>query len=84
MNEIYTDLRESTNVLGEIYSELSESKDVLGRAMADVGLLQTIADVARMSSACLKAGNKLFFAGNGGSAADAQHLAGELVSRFRA
>ncbi|TLD70902.1 D-sedoheptulose 7-phosphate isomerase [Phragmitibacter flavus] len=32
---------------------------------------------------CLKAGNKVLFFGNGGSAADAQHLAAELVVRFR-
>jgi D-sedoheptulose 7-phosphate isomerase len=35
-----------------------------------------------MSVAALRRGNKLMFAGNGGSAADAQHWAGELVSRF--
>ncbi len=32
--------------------------------------------------ACLQAGGKLLLAGNGGSAADAQHIAGEFVSRF--
>jgi D-sedoheptulose 7-phosphate isomerase len=43
------------------------------------------AAVARVAAACigaLRAGGKILFAGNGGSAADAQHLAGELVSRF--
>jgi D-sedoheptulose 7-phosphate isomerase len=43
------------------------------------------AAVARVAQACvdaLRAGRKILFAGNGGSAADAQHLAGELVSRF--
>ena len=38
-----------------------------------------------MATACiaaLRVGRKILFAGNGGSAADAQHLAGELVSRF--
>lgn len=34
------------------------------------------------STRCLNKGNKLLFAGNGGSAADAQHMAGEFVSRF--
>ena len=41
--------------------------------------------IGRVAAACveaLKNGNKILFAGNGGSAADAQHLAGELVSRF--
>jgi D-sedoheptulose 7-phosphate isomerase len=31
---------------------------------------------------CIKSGNKILLAGNGGSAADAQHIAGEFVSRF--
>ncbi len=43
------------------------------------------ADLARVTSACVTAlrnGGKLLFAGNGGSAADSQHLAAEIVSRF--
>ncbi len=36
----------------------------------------------RLCIDALRRGNKILFAGNGGSAADAQHLAGELVSRF--
>jgi D-sedoheptulose 7-phosphate isomerase len=46
---------------------------------------QLHAAVARVAQACadaLRGGHKILFAGNGGSAADAQHLAGELVSRF--
>ncbi len=41
-----------------------------------------MAGVAAACVAALRRGNKILFAGNGGSAADAQHLAGELVSRF--
>jgi D-sedoheptulose 7-phosphate isomerase len=41
-----------------------------------------IADVAHLLVECLKAGKKALFCGNGGSAADAQHLAAELVGRF--
>ncbi len=53
------------------------------RAMSEDGELH--AAVVRVAAACigaLRAGRKILFAGNGGSAADAQHLAGELVSRF--
>jgi D-sedoheptulose 7-phosphate isomerase len=53
------------------------------RAMSEDRQLHTA--VARVALACvaaLRAGRKILFAGNGGSAADAQHLAGELVSRF--
>src|SRR4051794_31010924 len=42
-----------------------------------------IEDLARRVLACLDAGGKVIFFGNGGSAADAQHLATEFVVRFR-
>jgi D-sedoheptulose 7-phosphate isomerase len=41
------------------------------------------ADIAQLVMQTLEAGNKLLFCGNGGSAADAQHLATEYVVRFR-
>ena len=45
--------------------------------------VDAIVVLAREWSACLDAGGKVLFMGNGGSQADAQHLAGELVNRFR-
>ncbi|MGO4551471.1 SIS domain-containing protein [Lysobacter sp. 2RAF19] len=52
-------------------------------AMAgDAALRQRIEDAVSLCTAALRNGNKILFAGNGGSAADAQHWAGELVSRF--
>ena len=42
-----------------------------------------IAELAELLITALKNGNKLLIMGNGGSAADAQHFAGEIVSRFR-
>lgn len=42
-----------------------------------------IDDIAQRMIACLRAGNKIMVCGNGGSAADAQHIAGELAGRFR-
>ena len=44
----------------------------------------TAAAIADRYAAALRAGGTLFFAGNGGSAADAQHIATEYVVRFRA
>ncbi len=41
-----------------------------------------IAQAARLLTDCFRSGNKLLVCGNGGSAADAQHLAAELVGRF--
>lgn len=43
----------------------------------------TIEQAARCWIACLQAGGKILFCGNGGSAADAQHMAAELVVRLR-
>ena len=42
-----------------------------------------IAHAARLVAECLGAGGKVLLCGNGGSAADAQHIAGELVGRFK-
>ncbi len=44
---------------------------------------KAIAEAVELIAACLKKGNKLLICGNGGSAADAQHIAGELVCRFK-
>ena len=48
----------------------------------DHALRRSIAAAAQACVDSLKAGGKVLLAGNGGSAADAQHIAGELVSRF--
>jgi D-sedoheptulose 7-phosphate isomerase len=45
----------------------------------DLGLIETI---AKTITSAIRAGGKVVFIGNGGSAADAQHLAAELVGRF--
>ena len=44
-------------------------------------LLPTLEELARATSACLASGGKVLWMGNGGSAADSQHLAAELVGR---
>ncbi len=41
-------------------------------------------NAARIVTECLRSGNKVLFFGNGGSAADAQHLSAELVGRYKA
>ncbi len=48
----------------------------------DAHLVAAIGRVAEIVTSALRAGNRIIFAGNGGSAADAQHLAAEFVSRF--
>lgn len=61
---------------------LAESIAVKQRVQADTALLALVRDVAVKCAEACKSGKKVLFAGNGGSAADAQHLAGEFVSRF--
>ena len=65
-----------------IAGQLRASADNLRSMSEDAGLLDGVARVASVCIEALRRGNKILFAGNGGSAADAQHLAGELVSRF--
>ena len=65
-----------------IEAELSATKDTLAKLYADTFYRDQLAMVADLYLERLKAGNTLLFCGNGGSAADAQHIAGEFVSRF--
>jgi len=52
------------------------------RVLADKELLGSIELIVNLIVDCYKNGNKVLTAGNGGSAADAQHIAGELVSKL--
>ncbi len=62
--------------------EFDKSRSLIEAIAGDAALHAQVLDVVRKSVATLRRGNKLLFAGNGGSAADAQHWAAELVSRF--
>jgi D-sedoheptulose 7-phosphate isomerase len=64
-----------------IRSQIAASQR-LAAALGDSLLVAAIGDVAAACVASLRAGGKVLFAGNGGSAAEAQHFAAELVSRF--
>ncbi|MBI4274885.1 MAG: D-sedoheptulose 7-phosphate isomerase [Rhizobiales bacterium] len=65
-----------------VQSYFRRSGDVLAHAAADRDLLAAIGAIVDRVVICLKNGGKLLIAGNGGSAADAQHIAAELLSRF--
>jgi D-sedoheptulose 7-phosphate isomerase len=65
-----------------VEAALGASVDALTALRHRPDLVDRIARVADCWIDTLKAGGKVLFCGNGGSAADAQHLAGELVSRF--
>src|SRR5207302_1168803 len=64
------------------FPQLQESARVK-QAFSDQ-LIERIAQFAEKSAACLRTGGKIVFFGNGGSAADAQHLAAELVVKLSA
>ena len=61
---------------------LDESSQCVLNMVSDPTLLSLLFEIANECLNRLQTGNKLLFAGNGGSAADCQHMAGEYVSRF--
>jgi len=63
-----------------ILKRVKESSEVKTRFFKEN--LPKLLDVIQLISQTFEAGNKLFFFGNGGSAADAQHLAAEFVNRY--
>jgi D-sedoheptulose 7-phosphate isomerase len=65
-----------------IKDEILKTQNMLMLAAQDETLLQTAEDIAKQCVASLRHQGKIMFAGNGGSAADSQHLAAELVSRL--
>ncbi len=65
-----------------ITSEIEKTIALLDQMRADEGTLGVAETSARCCVEALQKGRKLLLAGNGGSAADAQHLAAEFVARF--
>jgi D-sedoheptulose 7-phosphate isomerase len=70
----------NTEVLTFIDAEIAKSHAAL-EALANAQYTQVLAHIARKVEESLRAGGKVMFCGNGGSAADSQHLAAELVGR---
>jgi D-sedoheptulose 7-phosphate isomerase len=61
---------------------IEASIEVKQQVLADENLLQIILQVTERIVDALKSGGRIYFCGNGGSAADAQHLAAEISGRF--
>jgi D-sedoheptulose 7-phosphate isomerase len=74
-------MSQDTNDL--IASHLAESLAAFTRASKDAAMLTVARRIAAAIAAALRAGNKLLLVGNGGSAADAQHIAAEIVGRYK-
>ena len=70
-------------LLDTVKSQVGESARVKEALLQDGATLQKVAEVAQLLIGTYKAGGKTLWAGNGGSAADAQHMAAELVNKFR-
>jgi D-sedoheptulose 7-phosphate isomerase len=66
-----------------IRAHLKQSLAGLERANGDAALLATAGAIASAMIAALRAGNKILLIGNGGSAADAQHIAAEIIGRYK-
>jgi len=65
----------------QIIAQLEESAAVMQQTIASI--TDSIETAAKMVIDCYRAGGKVLLCGNGGSAADAQHLAAELVMRLK-
>jgi D-sedoheptulose 7-phosphate isomerase len=66
----------------KIKNIIKESVDIKNNILLDDKLLQIVKDCVNILVTAFKSRNKVLFCGNGGSAADAQHLAAELSGRF--
>lgn len=66
-----------------IVAHFQSSLAGLTKAVQSADLLATTHAIARAVTDALKSGNKLLLIGNGGSAADAQHIAAEIVGRYK-
>ena len=69
-------------MLPRISEIIQESIQVKQYLLTDQSMLSSIAEMVDITVAALQNGNRLWFCGNGGSAADAQHLAAEFSGRF--
>ena len=67
----------------KIRAEIRASIDVKQRMLDDPAMIKTISEAAACMTEALKKGGKILVCGNGGSASDALHIAGEIVGRFQ-
>lgn len=70
------------NLTEKIQQTIQESIAVKQAIIGNAELVAAIEEVAKVITRSLRNGNKILFCGNGGSAADAQHLAAEFSGRF--
>src|SRR5277367_5921457 len=66
-----------------VQEQIADSIAVKERMLRDGKLLREVAQAARTIAEAMRMGRRLLLVGNGGSAADAQHIAAEFVGRYR-
>src|SRR5206468_4377888 len=66
-----------------ITTHFERSRDAMARAAQDTALLASANAIAQAVTGALRSGCKLLLIGNGGSAADAQHIAAEIIGRYK-
>ena len=72
----------NTAMLHLVKSQLEHSLATMTRVLHDEAIHAAVVEAAQLTSAAMQTGHKLMVCGNGGSAADAQHLVAEFVSRL--
>jgi D-sedoheptulose 7-phosphate isomerase len=72
MTDFSLQIKEAFKEANAVFSKIAEDRD----------LLEKISSAINLCVGAIQSGGTIFFGGNGGSAAESQHLAGELVSRF--
>jgi D-sedoheptulose 7-phosphate isomerase len=65
-----------------VQKQLAQSIETMQATLADPNIANTVVTIAELTANAMLAGGKLMVAGNGGSAADAQHLVAEFVVRL--
>lgn len=80
--DILRDYNDNLTPMNYFYKRLEEHDNIFRKMAADTAVTDTVMQVAENILQLMKRGNQLFLCGNGGSAADAQHIAAEFVSRF--
>lgn len=69
-------------MVNKIISNIEESIKIKKNLLYDKNLQSKLLDICELIINCFNYGNKVYFCGNGGSFADAQHLSAELSGRF--
>jgi D-sedoheptulose 7-phosphate isomerase len=77
---LQVEIMDNQLALSHVVASLRQGADLRIQVGSECG--PAIVEAASLMLQCLRAGGKLLFCGNGGSAADAQHLAAEFVGRF--